>query len=179
MAQARSYLLLQKAVEMELGFCRQVNQSLSFPSIQRSFAAISWLGDGIFWYSLIACLPFIYGWEAIHVSLLMVIVGVVNLVIYKSLKKLTCRERPCSTSTDIIPGAHLLDHYSFPSGHTLHAVSFTIVATSFYSELSWLLIPFAVLIAMSRVILGLHYPTDVVAGAGIGATIASVALYFS
>jgi undecaprenyl-diphosphatase len=40
------------------------------------------------------------------------------------------------------------------------------------------LVPFAVLIALSRVVLGLHYPTDVLVGAGLGAAIARVALAF-
>jgi undecaprenyl-diphosphatase len=176
MAYARTFIILQRAVELELGICRHINRSLGAPLIQRSFAVISRLGDGVFWYSLIAVLPFIYGWQALPVSLAMIITGVANLVVYKLIKKLTCRERPCTTSEDIIPGARLLDHYSFPSGHTLHAVAFTIIVCSFYPILGWLLIPFAILVAMSRIILGLHYPTDVLAGGGIGATFASIAL---
>jgi len=174
MAYAKKYILLQRAVELELGFCKQVNQSLSAPFIQRSFAVISRLGDGIAWYILIACLPFIYGLGALQTSVAMSIAGAVNLLIYKTLKKLTCRERPCTASIEIKPGARLLDHYSFPSGHTLHAVGFTMLAVSAHPELGWLLIPFATLVAMSRVILGLHFPTDVAAGAVIGALIASL-----
>jgi len=172
MAYVRTNYRLQRFVELELGFCRQVNHSLSAPIIQRFFAVISRLGDGVLWYSLIASLPLIYGWQALETSLMMVMAGVVNLLIYKLLKKITERERPCSTSADIIPGARLLDHYSFPSGHTLHAVGFTILAVTAYPVLGWVLMPFAALVAMSRVILGLHYPTDVAAGAIIGASIA-------
>jgi undecaprenyl-diphosphatase len=69
-----------------------------------------------------------------------------------------------------------LDRYSFPSGHTLHAVSFTTLAVSSFPELAWLLVPFAALIAASRVVLGLHYPTDVAAGALIGATLAVLSM---
>ena len=61
-----------------------------------------------------------------------------------------------------------LDEFSFPSGHTLHAVSFTVVALAGISQLAWLLVPFTTLVAMSRVVLGLHYVSDVLVGALIG-----------
>jgi undecaprenyl-diphosphatase len=82
------------------------------------------------------------------------------------------RQRPYIQHGGITLGAAPLDLYSFPSGHTLHAVSFTMVALIYYPNLAWLLIPFASLVAMSRVILGLHYPSDVFAGALIGALLA-------
>ena len=72
-----------------------------------------------------------------------------------------------------------LDRYSFPSGHTLHAVSFAWQACAHFPELSWVLLPLTALIAGSRVVLGLHYPTDVLAGAIIGAALAELGLAFA
>jgi len=69
-------------------------------------------------------------------------------------------------------GAAPLDAFSFPSGHTLHAVAFTLVALSYFPALAPVLVPFALLTAASRVVLGLHYPSDVLAGAALGAGIA-------
>jgi undecaprenyl-diphosphatase len=176
MSTARSTLFLRRAVELELGFCISINRTFGAPSIQRCFAIISRLGNGIFWYSLMLCLPLFYGTKAIYVSLLMVAVGIVNLIIYKVIKRATERERPCSVNNQIRLGTAPLDHYSFPSGHTLHAVAFTIIAVFYYPQLAGVLIPFACLVAVSRVILGLHYPTDVAAGALIGTVIATTGL---
>lgn len=51
-----------------------------------------------------------------------------------------------------------LDEFSFPSGHTLHAVAFSLVAMAHYPVLAWALVPFTASVAVSRVVLGLHYP---------------------
>jgi undecaprenyl-diphosphatase len=176
MSTARSTLFLRRAVELELGFCVSINHTFSAPLLQHFFAVISRLGDGVFWYILMLCLPLLFGTQAIYVSLLMVAVAITNLLIYKLIKRATERERPCSVNDQIRLGTAPLDHYSFPSGHTLHAVAFTIIATFFYPHLGWVLIPFASLVAASRVILGLHYPTDVAAGAVIGTLIAITGL---
>ncbi|MFP4516233.1 MAG: phosphatase PAP2 family protein, partial [Desulfovibrionales bacterium] len=75
-------------------------------------------------------------------------------------------------------GTAPLDWYSFPSGHTLHAVSFTIVVMAYFPVLGLVLIPFSVLIALSRLVLGLHYPSDVLAGSCIGAMVAFCSFLF-
>lgn len=168
---------LQRAIERELHFCVRVNHTCSAPLIRRFFSLISRLGDGIFWYTLMLSLPLIYGLPALQVTGVMIAVGVIDLLLYKTIKHLTGRERPCAVNAQIRLGTPPLDHYSFPSGHTLHAVAFTIIAGFHFPELAILLIPFAALVAASRVILGLHYPTDVLAGAALGSTVASLALY--
>jgi undecaprenyl-diphosphatase len=108
----------------------------------------------------------------------MAITGVVGVLLYKVLKKVCVRERPFITHTSISLAMAPLDRYSFPSGHTLHAVAFTWQAVAAFPELAWALVPLASLVAASRVVLGLHYPTDVLAGAGIGAGLAVAGLSF-
>ena len=97
--------------------------------------------------------------------------AIINVSFYKSLKSILVRERPYILFRDLSWGTPPLDQYSFPSGHTLHAVSFTVVCVHFFPILAVLLIPLSILIAISRMVLGLHYPTDVVMGAMIGTVI--------
>lgn len=122
-------------------------------------------------------LPFLYGQKALVPTGTMIAAGILGVAIYKLLKATTARPRPFAVSRQIRWGiAAPLDEYSFPSGHSLHAACFTIITTSYYPELGWIFVPFAILVALSRVVLGLHYPSDVLAGALLGALIGIISL---
>jgi undecaprenyl-diphosphatase len=164
--------LLRQLNCIEAPICRAANQKGDVIKIRRFFRVISRLGDGVFWYVLMALLSVLYGKAGIMVAAQMLLVGLLSLLVYKSIKHLTVRERPCDFHSDIHPHGPRLDHYSFPSGHTMHAVGFTFVLFGHFPEIALLVSPFVILVAWSRLVLGLHYPSDVVVGALIGASIA-------
>lgn len=158
----------------EYGLCRRLNRGASFAVPRRVFQIASRLGDGLAWYALMLVLPLAYGRAAVKPAIVMALTGALGVLVYALLKRLFVRERPFITHAAIDRAAAPLDRYSFPSGHTLHAVSFTWQACAHFPELAWVLVPLAALIASSRVVLGLHYPSDVLAGAGIGAALAEL-----
>ena len=136
---------------------------------------VSRLGNGAIWYGLMAVLA-LSGPDGQAAALQMAVTGLAGLAIYKLLKVSLCRERPFVTCTGVRCADRPLDRYSFPSGHTLHAVAFTLVASTHFPFLAVLLVPFTILTALSRVVLGLHYPSDVIAGALIGLGLARLAM---
>jgi undecaprenyl-diphosphatase len=156
----------------ELRLCLRLNRCGEQASVRRFFAVISRLGDGVLWYGLMCVLPLLDGLAGLRASLHLALVGLVSLLLYRTLKRYTRRPRPFARHGAITAYIAPLDEFSFPSGHTLHAVAFTLVAMTHYPLLGFLLVPFAALIGVSRCVLGLHYPSDVLAATLIGAALA-------
>jgi undecaprenyl-diphosphatase len=98
-------------------------------------------------------------------------------MLYRVLKRWTRRPRPFRPCPGVIAHVPPLDEFSFPSGHTLQAVAFTVVAVAHYPILAPFLIGFAALVGASRVVLGLHYPSDVLAATVIGAGLGTLSLW--
>jgi undecaprenyl-diphosphatase len=164
----RAALAFARFDAAELKLCRYLNRSSRLSLVRDGFRAISWLGDGWVWYAVMVALPIVHGVAGAVAALQMALTGAAGLLVYKLIKKRAVRERPYITHSAIECASAPLDRYSFPSGHTLHAVSFTVLLASYLPEWTGPLAVLTLLIALSRVILGLHYPTDVAAGAALG-----------
>jgi len=167
--------LWQRFDRLEQSLCLRVNRGCRYRPIKTLFAVVSRLGDGGFWYLLMLTLA-LSGESGALTAAQMALTGLVGVALYKQLKERLVRERPYVALAGIELGTAPLDRYSFPSGHTLHAACFTILACAHAPELAPVLIPFMLLVALSRVVLGLHYPTDVAAGAAMGALLAVASL---
>ena len=161
--------LLARFDHAEYRLCRRLNRGVQHTWVRVFFKIASRLGDGVIWYALMLALPLLYGAEGLRVAAIMLATGAVGLALYKFLKRTFVRERPFIRHAGISLAGAPLDRYSFPSGHTLHAVAFTWMAVAAFPALGIVLLPLALAIAASRVVLGLHYPTDVLVGALLGA----------
>ena len=126
----------------------------------------------MFWYALMTTLLVIPGPAGTHVVLHMAAAGLVVALLYRAMKNVVRRRRPCHRHEAVVARIRPLDEFSFPSGHTLHAVNFSVIACVHHPQLAWLLVPVTLLIAASRVVLGVHYPSDVLAAAVLGSAIA-------
>jgi undecaprenyl-diphosphatase len=95
----------------------------------------------------------------------------VGLGIYVAVKRATGRKRPCLIEPHC--WAHMLppDQYSFPSGHTITAFSMAITVGLFFPSCMLVLLCAAALIAASRIVLGMHFLSDVLVGIAIGTSL--------
>ena len=160
----------------EARWCRAANRYGHRNGIGRVFPLVSRLGDGVFWYALMAALVIVDGLPGALAALHMAATGSVAVALYLPLKWWTRRPRPFVSDRRIRAWIAPLDEFSFPSGHTLHAMTFSIVAVAYYPWLAALLIPFSVGVAISRVVLGLHYPSDVLAATLIGTLLGALSV---
>lgn len=87
------------------------------------------------------------------------------------LKNLIARPRPCWLDNSVRLLVSSPTDYSFPSGHTLSSAIGAAVLTKTDRRLGWAAIPIAAVIAFSRLYLFVHYPSDILTGAVLGAAI--------
>jgi len=125
-------------------------------------------GDGWLWYALGLILVFFGGehrYEAIAAAGAAAVCGI---MLFQLLKRTSRRKRPCEIEPHCWSSVLPPDKYSFPSGHSITAFSVALSVGMFYPDLQGCLLTVAILIAGSRIVLGMHFLSDVLAGSAIG-----------
>ena len=126
------------------------------------------LGDGWIWYGLGFMLLAFGGpqrYAAVSAAGGSAIGGI---FVFKALKHLSQRPRPCQIEPHCWSKVLPPDRFSFPSGHTMTAFSIALAVSYFYPSLEGPLFFMAASIAVSRVVLGMHFLSDVLAGVVLG-----------
>ena len=132
-------------------------------------------GDSWLWYTLAIVILVCGGPSRLAAVLAAGTASGVGIATYLALKRLTDRQRPCALEPHSWAQVLPPDRYSFPSGHTINAFAIAVAGGLFYPDLMAALLFCAFSIAVSRIVLGLHFLSDVVVGTAIGTTLGWVA----
>ncbi|MGM0845999.1 MAG: phosphatase PAP2 family protein [Bacillota bacterium] len=102
----------------------------------------------------------------------------VSHLIAAGTKKLVKRIRPYAVLPNAVLYGHKFKDHSFPSGHTTAVFSISVPFMITYPPFMMVLLPVSMLTALSRVVLGVHYPSDIIAGFFLG-TVTACAAYIA
>jgi len=133
------------------------------------------VGDGPLWILIALVLLGVGGTEGL-VGRQLAVGLLLDVILYKIVKAMFGRPRPFQQLEAVERGARVPDEFSFPSGHMAASCVMAVIIGSSFSALIIPLISLAVLIGTSRVYLGMHYPSDVLAGAILGISSGYIAL---
>lgn len=162
--------IIEFLYSIDVAVFRFINGSFANPVTDKFMPFIT---DVKNWYITYVLLWFLIlfkgGRYRVGLSIAMLIVPALSDQLSSSLlKDLVARPRPCK----VLENVHLLvgctDSYSFPSSHAVNNFTAAIFFGYFYKNLKWIFIGVATLMALSRVFVGVHYPSDIIGGALIG-----------
>lgn len=173
----RAPALLDRLDLLEWRLCQRIGRLNLYRPWLGLLRLASRLGDWPAWVALILLQPLLDAAHGGQRLLQYTLTALVAIAVYRLVKTRLCRERPYITFVGNVRSHEpARDRYSFPSGHTMHAVMFLALTANHLPWLAPWLVPLVLLIALSRVGLGLHYLSDVVAGALLGLLFAGVSL---
>ena len=125
-------------------------------------------GDGWLWYAMLTAI-LLFGGEPRYAAVASSGTAAgTGILMFLGLKRTIGRKRPCAIAEHC--WARLLppDQFSFPSGHSITAFAVALPLSLFYPSLMPGLMFCALSVAVSRILLGMHFLSDVIAGCGLG-----------
>ncbi|MBV8819383.1 MAG: phosphatase PAP2 family protein [Acidobacteriaceae bacterium] len=125
-------------------------------------------GDGWLWYAIGFGILLFGGPERFAALGAGGLAAILSILSFMCLKRLTGRKRPCSIEPHCWATLLPPDQFSFPSGHTMTAFAISVAICLHYPPLTAGMLFGAFSIAMSRILLGMHFLSDVIAGLLIG-----------
>jgi len=155
----------------DLRLMRRVNRWRAPRWVRISSVWATRMGDGWLWYSLAPVILAFGGhlrYRALATASFAVLTGI---LLFMNVKRLSRRLRPCQQEPHCWATVLPPDQFSFPSGHTITAFAIAVSLGLLYPQAEACLLVVAACIGASRVLLGMHFLSDVIAGALFGAGI--------
>ncbi|WP_317367043.1 phosphatase PAP2 family protein [uncultured Tyzzerella sp.] len=148
----------------------------NYPILTSIFSFITHLGDAGFIWIIIGIILILKKNTRKNGIIMLVSLAICSIIGNGILKNLFERQRPF-IELSLQPFISAPSGFSFPSGHSL--ISFVGATCVFYTNKKWGILSyiFALLIALSRILLIVHYPSDVIIGSLLGIIISTGVIY--
>lgn len=149
------------------------NHTLSTGFLDKFFSIITSVNNWYIAYVILLGISFFKGGKKGKLA----VIGIIILIIvsdqlgYRVLKEYFQRVRPCDALSDVLTPLGCSGTYSFPSNHALNNFAAAFFFYKLYPKLKWILFTTALVVSLSRIYLGLHYPSDLIGGAVIGSAL--------
>lgn len=156
---------------------RRVNRWPAPRWIRLWMICATWGGDGWLWYGMGLMILLFGGEPRFQAAGAAALAAGAGITLFLRLKKFARRKRPCAIEPHCWATLLPPDQFSFPSGHTITAFAVAVSLGQFYPALLVGLLFCAASVAASRVLLGMHFLSDVLAGAAIGTVLAYCATH--
>lgn len=160
----------------DLALLRFINQSLANPFFDWLMPVAS--GSALLWPAVAAAAALAIWLGGRKGQVFVVVFALVaatgDPLVCNNLKKAIQRPRPFVEHADIVTRVGRGGSYAMPSGHSFNWGVIVAVSGLFYRRALWVVVPAGVLVGLSRIYNGVHYPSDVLAGWLLGACYAAL-----
>ncbi len=146
-----------------------------YSALTRASRYLSKTGDGQLYVLIAGYLYWLEGPEGLCLKAIL-LAFLIERPIYFALKNSLKRNRPEAALENFHSIVTPSDQFSFPSGHTSAAFMMATLLGYYFPQLIILLYCWAILVGFSRVVLGVHFPTDILVGIILGISTALFSL---
>ena len=154
----------------DINVLRIINNSWKCRFLDIIMPSMTYLGSFPFMF-IFCTATFLFHIAMLHTMAITAMISItISTGIGKILKVTVTRLRPFIKIPNLNIKKIGIDKYSFPSGHTTGAFSLAVIIALYYPIFGFITIPLALCVGISRIYIGVHYPTDVIVGIFIGTT---------